>query len=164
MMPAKERILVPTNFTPAAAKAVEHAAALAQERSFSITLLHIINVNPPDSTRWIGPAGGHMAQLHSRALLEMHRLTQSLAARHIESHAVIQEGIPWEEIVEQSRAVDLMVLAREKPRKFRLFSQDTVRRVLASAHCDVMLVPKPDGAPTTAHDKPAAHSPAQKAA
>src|SRR4029077_4514248 len=110
--------------------------------------------------RWAGSAAGLMARQRDDALTRMGRLTRFLAARNIESYAVSEEGIPWEEIVEQSRAFDLMLLAREKPRTFRLFSQDTVHRVLANAHCGVMLVSELDGA----HDKPAAHSPSQKAA
>jgi nucleotide-binding universal stress UspA family protein len=163
-MPVTTRILVPTNFTPAAVQAVEHAAVLVEDRAASITLLHIINVNPPDVGRWAGPAEHLMARLREDAVRRMDRLMRFLAAHHIESRANILEGIPWEEIVEQSRTFDLLVLARETPKKFHLFSQDTVRRVLANSHCEVMLIPDLDGAPRSTIQQQTGGSPAKKAA
>lgn len=144
VMPVKKRILVPTDFSLCAAKALEHAAAMAKEWSASITLLHIVNVNPPDSYRWVGPANGHMVDLRNHALVEMRRLTESLAARDIEFHAIIQEGIPWEEIADQSGDFDLIILARGTKRRFRFFSHDTSLRARNHANCEVRLLFGPD--------------------
>jgi len=98
-----QRILVPTDFSPASAQAVKHAANLANQGAVSVTLLHIINVNPPDSAAWAGSAQTLMEGLWTEGYAQMGRLVHFLAGKPLDLRTSIEEGLPWEQIVEKSR-------------------------------------------------------------
>jgi nucleotide-binding universal stress UspA family protein len=140
LIPGRKRILVPTDFAPCSAQAVEHAVILAGEGAANVTLLHIINVNPPDSADWTGPAQTLMERLWTDGCAQMLRLARVLSGRGVEPRTIIEEGLPWEQIVEKSRSFDLVVLGKNPSRRWNLFSQHTVQRVMKDADCSVVVV------------------------
>jgi nucleotide-binding universal stress UspA family protein len=140
LIPGKKRILVPTDFSPSSAQAVKHAANLANQGAVSVTLLHIINVNPPDSAAWAGPAQTLMERLWTEGFAQMDRLARFLAGKQLELRTIVEEGLPWEQIVERSLGFDLIVLGKDPARRWKFFSQHTVQRVTKEAGCPVVVV------------------------
>jgi nucleotide-binding universal stress UspA family protein len=138
------RILVPTDFSPSSAQALDHALSLAAQSHASITLLHIINVNPPDSAHWAGSAATLMERLWTEGFAQMGRLAWSLAGRNVEPRTIIEEGLPWERIVEKSDNADLIVLGKHPSRRWNFFSHHTVERVITDAKCPVVVVSAQD--------------------
>ena len=131
------RILVPTDFSPSSARAIEHAADLAGQSAAILTLLHVIDVNvrpKPGET-----AAALMKHLWDDASRQMKHLARLLAGR-IEARTAIEEGLPWEEIVEKSRAADLIVLGKDDSKsRWRFFARHTAERVIKHSTCPVMV-------------------------
>jgi nucleotide-binding universal stress UspA family protein len=70
----------------------------------------------------------------------MGQLAWSLCGQ-VEAQTAVQEGLPWEEIVERSRDFDLVLMGGSRGRKrWNLFSKHTARRVLENAACPVLVV------------------------
>jgi len=105
-----------------------------------VTLLHIINVNPPDSAAWAGSAQTLMEGLWTEGYAQMGRLVRFLAGKPLDLRTSIEEGLPWEQIVEKSRGFDLIVLGKDPVRRWNFFSQHTVQRVMKEAGCPVVVV------------------------
>jgi nucleotide-binding universal stress UspA family protein len=128
---------VPTDFSPAAEKAVERAVALANQCNASVTLLHVIDINARARS---GAADDLMKGLWDEGSTRMGQLAWSLNGQ-VEAQTMLEEGLPWEKIVDKSEEFDLLVLGLNHPkRRFKLFSQHTGDRVLESAACPVMVV------------------------
>ena len=61
------------------------------------------------------------------------KMAWSLCGR-VDAQTAMQEGLPWEEIVNKSWEVDLLVLGRSPARaNGRLFSQQIVQRVIENS-------------------------------
>jgi nucleotide-binding universal stress UspA family protein len=90
-----------------------------------------------------------MAGLRNEAFGQMSRLASVLAEKHFEFQTIIEEGLPWERIVEKSQGFDLIVLGKQAARRAKIFSQQTVRRVMQDAACPVVVVSGLSTAPPT---------------
>jgi nucleotide-binding universal stress UspA family protein len=137
---AIRRILVPTDFSAASRKVVEHAVAIANQCNAALTILHVIDINAQAAPQRFGSAQDLMNHLWTEGSARMGQLAWSLCGQ-VEAQTSVQEGLPWEEIVERSRDFDLILLSGSRGRKrWNLFSKQTARRVIENAACPVMVV------------------------
>jgi nucleotide-binding universal stress UspA family protein len=131
------RILVPTNFSNASAKAIQRAVAMANQCDAALTILHVIDINPPDGP---GSAEDLMKRLWTEGSTQMAQLACTLVGQ-VEAQTMLAEGLPSEVIIEQSSGFDLLVIAKNQDQKgWRPFSKHTARRVVENAACPVMVV------------------------
>jgi nucleotide-binding universal stress UspA family protein len=135
-------ILVATDFSPCSTQALQYALALARQLQAPLTVLHVIDINPPTAFTHAGGADSLMQRLRVNAIIRMDRLADSLAKAQVETQPMIVEGLPAEEIVEQSKRSDLVVLgAQPAKRSWSLFSRHTAQGVIEAAPCPVLVVP-----------------------
>jgi nucleotide-binding universal stress UspA family protein len=136
-----QRILVPTDFSPGSASAVEHAVGLACRCGATLTLLHVIDINPPAALTHCGTAEDLMRQLRVTAVSQLRGLTESLRQRAVKNRTLIVEGLPAEAIIENSSGFDLLVLGEPRSKSpWTFFASHTARRVIQRAECPVLLV------------------------
>ena len=140
-----KKILVATDFSPPAAAAVDHAVTLANRLEAKLTILHVIDINTQAHS---GPADQLMQRVWAEGSARMGKLACSLRGQ-TEAQTVIQEGLVWEEIVEQSRDFDLVVLGGNRAKaRWNLFSKQTAQRVVDKAACPVLVVPEEAAEPS----------------
>jgi nucleotide-binding universal stress UspA family protein len=138
------RILVATDFSAAADHATEWAMALAAERGADVALLHVIDINAQLEPSASDGAEGPMGRLWSEASARLKRWASSLGGP-VKVCTILAEGLPWEEIVEQSRHFEVVILGRgNAKRTARFFSRHTSERVIANASCPVIVVADPN--------------------
>jgi nucleotide-binding universal stress UspA family protein len=146
LQPRIQRILVPTDFSPCSGQALRQAVGLARQCHAAITLLHVVDLNlhtPP-----VGPADPEKlkAELWKEGLDNLGQTVLELAGDQVEVQTLIREGLPSEEIAETARECDLIVIGRSQTRSFwRLFTRQTVKGVLETAPCPVLVVREDDG-------------------
>jgi nucleotide-binding universal stress UspA family protein len=134
-------ILAPTDFSPSSVEAVMQAAALARRYGALLTILHVIDINPPSARTHVGPADQLMRQQLATGRAELNRLSESLAQQQTRTQPRIIEGIPAEVIIENSSCFDLLVIDEERPGSaWSLFSEHTVQRVIEGATCPLLVV------------------------
>jgi nucleotide-binding universal stress UspA family protein len=135
-----KRILVPTDFSQASGKALERAVAIANQCDANLTILHVIDINAQVGTDRCASAEDLMKHLWGDGSTRMGQLAWSLCGQ-VKAQTAVQEGLPWEEIVERSRDFDLVLLGESRAkRRWNFFSKRTAQRVLENAACPVMLV------------------------
>jgi nucleotide-binding universal stress UspA family protein len=139
-------ILAPTDFSASSLEAVAQAAALARQYDATLTVLHVIDSNPPAAFTHCGPVEDLMRQLWITGISELSRLTEALAQDQTKSQTLIVEGIPAEGINESSSGFDLLVISpqRSKP-AWHFFSRHTARRVIEQAQCPVLVMQQETG-------------------
>jgi nucleotide-binding universal stress UspA family protein len=140
------KILVATDFSPSSTRAVEHAVALAHQCGASLALLHVIDINPPAAFTHAGGAEALMRDLRAEANAWMTRLASSLNAAQVGAQPMLVEGLPAEEIVQQSKCCDLVVLGMAPAkRSWGLFAKHTAQGVTEAAACPVLVVGEGQG-------------------
>ena len=136
-----QSILVPTDFSPCSAGAIERAMALAEECDATVTLLHVVDVNSPAAFAHCGTADELMGRLWATGISGLRRLAEMLAQTQTRIRTLIVEGFPAEAIIEHSSGFDLLVIAAPRSKSaWSLFSKHTVRRVIEQAQCPVQVV------------------------
>ena len=136
-----QKILVPTDFSPCSARAIERAMALAGECDAVVTLLHVVDVNSPAAFAHCGTADELMGRLWATGVSGLRRLAETLAQTQTSIRTLIVEGFPAEAIIEHSSGFDLLVIAEPRSKSaWSLFSKHTVRRVIEQARCPVEVV------------------------
>ena len=95
-------VLAPTDFSPASVEAVAQAAALARRYDALLTILHVIDVNPPSARMHVGPAEELMRRLWATGRAELRRLEETLAQQQTRTQARIIEGLPAEEFIRRN--------------------------------------------------------------
>lgn len=134
-------ILAPTDFSPSSVEAVIQAAAFARRYDALLTILHVIDSNPPSARTHLGTADKLMRQLWATGSAELRRLTESLAQQQTKTQTRIIEGLPAEVIIENSPRFDLLVINEDRSGSaWNLFSRNTARRVLEGAACPLLVV------------------------
>jgi nucleotide-binding universal stress UspA family protein len=132
-----KKILVPTDFSPYSAGAVDRGVALANQCNAALTILHVIDINSRADS---GTAEELMRNLWGEGRRQIGQLIRSLPSQ-IEAQPMLAEGLPWEVIVEKSQDFDLLVLSQDRSQKgWNLFSQHTARRVIEHSACPVIVV------------------------
>jgi nucleotide-binding universal stress UspA family protein len=128
---------VATDFSPSCAKALERAVAVAGQSHAALTILHVIDVNTNTS---IGTAADLMKSLWTNGAARLHEVSSSLP-QQVKAQTVLEEGLPWEVLVEKSRDFDLLILGQNNTRRrWSVFSQQTAQRVLLNSACPVLVI------------------------
>ncbi|HEU5060048.1 MAG TPA: universal stress protein [Kofleriaceae bacterium] len=145
-MPAIERILVPTDFSPHSAEATAWAAELAGRFGASITLVHVfqpVSMILPEG--FVLKSADEIASLMSSldaALVQARNQLASLAPR-VSIDSVLLEGAPFAEIVRHARenGFDLIVLGTHGRSGLRHALLGSVaEKVVRKAPCPVLTV------------------------
>jgi len=127
------KILVAVDFSPATAKVLDSAVRMANQFKARVTLLHVIDINKQAGS---GSAEDLMRDLWAKGSEQIGRLSSK-----VDAQAMLEEGLPWEVIVEKSHDFDLLVLGQNPGRKsWKLFSRQTTKRVIENSECSVMVV------------------------
>jgi nucleotide-binding universal stress UspA family protein len=133
-------ILVPTDFSPASAKALECAVALANQCNATVSILHVIDINTEAD---LGSAEDLIQKLWENSSAQMAQLGWRLSSQ-VEAQTLLAEGLPWEVIVDKSREFDFLVLGQNRAATRRkVFSQHTAQRVIQNSSCPVIVVHAP---------------------
>lgn len=134
-------ILAPTDFSARSIEAVAQAAELARRYDATLTILHVIDINPPSARTHVGPAEELMRRLWATGTAESRRLSESLIQQNTKTQTRIVEGLPAEVIIENSSGFDLLVMNEERSRSaWNFFSRHTARRVIEGAACPLLVV------------------------
>jgi len=139
--PQLARILVPTDFSRNAARALRYAVPLARQVAGKITLLHAIDL--PVVPAQLGAMMTDEARLIAGAQSGLDQLATRLIPRPLLDKTVVRQGRAHEEIarVAKSRKTDLIVLAmRGRSRLQRALLGSTAERVVRHASCPVLTV------------------------
>ncbi len=140
------RILVPTDFSAPSVRAIKRAVVLARQSNATLTILHVVDINPSAAFTHCGSADDLMRQLWITGTAELAQLKKSLEQTHLQIRTLLVEGLPHEAIVENSSDFDLLVIS-EPHAKFgwNFFSKHTARRVIEQAKCRVHVVRQDTG-------------------
>lgn len=134
-----ERILVPTDFSSRSARALEFAVALARQCDATLTVLHVIDLNAQYGRECFS-ATDLMKRTWENGADRMGELAFSLNGQ-VNAQTMLEEGLPWEQIVEKSRTFDLIVLGKDDFHSgWKLFSKRTAEQVLENTECPVLVV------------------------
>ena len=135
------RIIVATDFSESSARAIKQAVVLAHQTNAALTILHVIDINPPAASIHCGPADDLMRQLWVTGAAELARLKKSLEQTHVTVQVLLLEGLPCETIVESSSGFDVLVINKPDIKSpWNFFSKHTARRVAERAQCAVHVV------------------------
>jgi nucleotide-binding universal stress UspA family protein len=135
-----KKILVATDFSVCSTHAVKCAVAIATLCHAKLTLLHVIDINA--QTRE-GSAEQLMELLWRQASTRMRELASSFSGQ-VDVQTVLDEGLPWDSLVERSSDFDLLIVAENRSKgRWKPFSHHTAERVMESAHCPVLIIPEP---------------------
>jgi nucleotide-binding universal stress UspA family protein len=146
-MKAPERILVPTDFSPFADRAVEQAAALARQYKAELYLLHVVQdiqqcVVDYCLTEELVTQYRNSGIDGSKAKLQT-EIEKHTGAKDLKVVADVRVGTPYEEILkeEQEKKIDLIVIATHgKTGILHNLMGSVAERVSRGAKCPVMLV------------------------
>lgn len=141
--PRPRAVLVPTDFSAPARRALE--VALAWFSGADVTLLHVLDTDLVSriDAHGIAPRSEVLARLRNEAEGALGSLREEFGAEAFETMVV--EGSPFIEIVKLARdlAVDVIVMGmRSVDRRLgELLTGSTAERVLRASHCPVIAVP-----------------------
>jgi universal stress protein A len=141
-----QTILVPTDFSPQAAAALEFAVALAQRANAALHLVHVDDfVSYALPVPGIAVAGGVLADLRAGLNERLTALrSEVLTAGVRQAEATLLEGRPYMEIVRLAEALpaDLIVMGTHGRGGFsHLMLGSVAERVARAAPCPVIAVP-----------------------
>jgi universal stress protein A len=141
-----ESILVPTDFSADAEKAIDTGCEFAKQFGAKLVVLHAYRLAIPISSPMGGgyvPPAGFFEEVRAQANDQVQKLTQQLVGRGLDvtGHAV--EGAPSFAIVEEAErlGVDLIVIGTRGLTGIKHVALGSVaERVVRHAHCPVLTV------------------------
>ena len=149
------RIMVPTDFSPHAAKALDYVRALAQPSGAEVVLVHVIEPAViPDNFGIVPPAYEEMtAVLASTAEEKLNQLAAELAASCGAVKTVVRTGrAPWEVVrLAEDVGADLIIITTHgyTGLKHALLGS-TAELIVRHAPCPVLTIRRTDSVPSTA--------------
>jgi nucleotide-binding universal stress UspA family protein len=140
------KILVPTDFSPGAAAAIDEARMLAKAFEATLTLFHVYSLPTyvfPDGSTFV--AGAEVtARIQHDVEEALSRAAQTIHDVPVETRSQI--GSAWDEIVRTAREYDLVVMGTHGRTGLRhLFLGSVAEKVVRHAHCPVLTVRLPEG-------------------
>lgn len=132
-------ILVPLDLMRGSPDALVYVQNMAMENALCVTLLHVVDLN-------IAPVQpGVYDRLCAEAEAALRKLAGLFFGTDQAVRVKVRVGKVADEIVaEAANSADLIVLCGPKsPKRFRLFRRSTTRRVLSSAPCPTVVLPRP---------------------
>ena len=137
--PAFPRILVTTDFSGGTADALDYAYCIAQDNGSEITLLHVVD----DTSMALSIKYGNF--LMEVARTELEDLAPPDVRNRYKVSTEVQEGSPYRVILRtlQRMKPDLLVMnIHAKGMLDRALHGNTAERVVRTAPCPVMLIPR----------------------
>lgn len=138
-----KRILVPSDFSPASAKAFKYALRFAKQFGTELTLLHVLEPLPA-SMMGITPAPALSENELASAENNLRSLVASARAAGVtETRSTVRTGLASHEILEAAKEldVDLIVIATHGFTGWKHFCiGSTAERVARVAPCPVLIV------------------------
>jgi nucleotide-binding universal stress UspA family protein len=142
-----DTILVPTDFSDDAAKALETAVDLARIFGSQVVLLHAYSVELPFSSPAMGGGlilpDGFYVELRSHAALQVERVAKEASRDGIEVRGVAIENTPWMAILDEAESLpaDLIVMGTRGLTGLKHLALGSVaERVVRKAPCPVLTV------------------------
>ena len=136
-----ERILCPIDFSRSSARALEHAASLAQEARGRLTVMHVVDL-PPDVSEPPNPAlADYRAARFGQARGELTKAIRASVPAGCAADELVLAGKPHREIlrVASEQAADLIVMGVQgRGAVDRLFFGSTTSHVVRQAACPVL--------------------------
>jgi universal stress protein A len=132
-----KKILVPTDFSECAKKALQYAIPLAGQFDAELTLLHVVQPYPPALE--MPPVDPYMIQ---DAEQEM-KAFRGIVGDAVSAKTVLRTGTPCVEIVEAAKELgsDLIILSTHgRTGLAHVFLGSTTERVVRHAACPVLIV------------------------
>jgi nucleotide-binding universal stress UspA family protein len=150
-MKAKNRILYPTDFSPAAEPAFDYALQTAKRDGAVLILVHVIEPTSPIADDvYIALPGPVREAAEATARREFDGLLARAKAVDVDVSDVLRCGRPAEEIVKvaESEFADLIVMGTHGRRGLRrLMLGSVAQQVVATAPCPVVTVRMKDPLP-----------------
>jgi nucleotide-binding universal stress UspA family protein len=146
-----KKLLVPTDFSPNAEKALRYGLRLAQLGQATLLLLHVFEIPQfaellPQASSWqldyveIKKTFDSAIQ---RAKLKLAELARTAEEKNVKVHTEVCQGTPYEEIVRVAKEeeVELIVIATHGYTGLKHFMVgSTAERVVRVAPCPVLIV------------------------
>jgi nucleotide-binding universal stress UspA family protein len=139
-------ILVPTDFSPFADKALELAVDIAKHNKADIRLLHVIDPVQQCAADYCladEVVRGIKEKSTSETLANFRKETAKFKREGVEITREIREGNPYDEILREQRetGADLIVMSSHvKTGLKKYFNGSVADRVMKAAPCEVVLV------------------------
>lgn len=153
-MIAVNRILVPTDRSTLATRALRYALDLAKYYRAELHVLHVVTHSPDAAIAGVGPTGESSAGLTlvedlgakaKREAESLSSLIDGLAADlPIAAMTTVRIGAPWQEIVQYAdeAGIDLIVIGTHARKVMkRILLGSTSKSVLEHVACPVLMVP-----------------------
>jgi nucleotide-binding universal stress UspA family protein len=137
-----QKILVPTDFSDSARKALRYAISLSGQTGSEIVLLHVVEPVPPPAEMIVAESVLWNNQLQEEATRQLARWKKDLG-RKIRNQTVVRAGSAYREIVEAADELgaDLIVLGTHgRTGLAHLLMGSTAERVVRHARCPVLVV------------------------
>jgi nucleotide-binding universal stress UspA family protein len=138
-------LLVPTDFSPCADRAVERAIAIAQNQGLPVQFLHVIS--PPGYTYDLALGYPLMREtLRPAAQAQMEKLLAAAYDAGVAAEHTVLEGLPPVRIVEiaKARKADMIVMGTHgRTGIARFLIGSTTEEVTRRAPCPVLIVRDP---------------------
>jgi nucleotide-binding universal stress UspA family protein len=138
-----QRILIPTDGSPCAENAAAHGLELARTLGSQVVFLFVMNTVPliregvVNFEEALDVARGEGRRIMDRALL-------AAGEAGVRADGLLREGNPYEVIVEESRAFDVVVMGRHgKSVLKRVLLGSVTEAVQRHARCPLIVVPGP---------------------
>lgn len=135
------RILVPLDGSPAAEKAIPHAAAIARAFSTEVALLGVVDQSAGSFAAPINSLDWQLSKLQTDVYLS--RVAAALREEGIRVSRELREGDPARAIIQVARNadIDLVVMTRYGNGNAQQFSTGgTVQKVLSAAATSILLI------------------------
>jgi nucleotide-binding universal stress UspA family protein len=145
-----KRILFPTDFSPAAAHAMDYAISLALEHEAILVLVHVIEDIGFASPFTLSSFPVNLEYQHGmdvQAKAELHKAVAPQLRRQLEIQERLAQGKPFVEIgrIAKEEEVDLIVIpTRSKPDPKHTHLGSTAEHVVRLAPCPVLVVRHPE--------------------
>jgi len=140
-------ILVATDFSPSAARAVETAADYARHFQAQLVILHAYRVDIPVASPLTGGGyvlpDGFFEQLAKEARLRVERLANEVSAKGVSAIGVAVDRHPATAIIDEAKArkVDLIVMGTRGLTGIKHLALGSVAdRVVRTAPCPVLTI------------------------
>lgn len=140
-----DTILVATDFSDDARKALDTAVDLAEDLGSRVVLLHAYRIELPFSSPTMGGGvilpEGYYVELREHATLQVERLAAEVSRKGVEVQGIAVENAPWMAILDEAERLpaDLIVMGTRGLTGLKHLALGSVaERVVRKASCPVL--------------------------